>query len=65
MLPVWTTISSLDGSTLKTAALLPREETYTISPTLGTWDFSATYIGERKSTQEKFNDVKRYKIKIA
>lgn len=34
-LPVWTNITSFTGSTLRTVPFLPREETFTTSPTFG------------------------------
>lgn len=38
-LPACTNISFFDGSTLRTVAFVPREETCTVSPTLGNIDF--------------------------
>ena len=35
MLPTRTVTSSFDGSTPKTVAFFPKEETYTVSPTVG------------------------------
>lgn len=50
MLPAWTTISSLDGSTFRTVTFLLREDTCTISPILGILTLPPAIVNRQNKT---------------
>jgi len=63
MIPAWTNISPFGESTFKTDTFFPREETYTVSPTLGTADLSARLTGEWELHTYSHGLIPKYKTR--